>query len=104
MSGTVTVWMDDPYAELAAILMMKRGCTIVGAGTQQRSTPVLQQYHDYSYSNIHLEKIKGPIVRGLLSEDNSINFNSLQSSILYPLIGMTEQEVKQRMTDYARVY
>ena len=104
VSGAVTVWMDDRYAELAALLMMKRGCTVGGAGTKLKHMPTLQQYNSkftYSiYSNTQFDKTDCPVVRSLLSED----FNNINHSSLYPLIGMTVQDVQQSLEEYARVY
>ncbi|MBS3138140.1 hypothetical protein J4207_00375 [Candidatus Woesearchaeota archaeon] len=98
VSGTVYVRMDDEYAELAALLMMKRGCAIFGIGTK-KETPVLRRYHsDFAHLNISSNDTLVPIVRGLLSED----FNTSKISF-YPLIGMTEQDVEQRLAAYARI-
>ena len=98
MSGTVNIFMDDTYAELAALLMIKRGCAVLGIGTK-KETPVLSRYNsDFKCLNISLDNTSNPIVRGLLSEA----FNSSKQSF-YPLIGMTEQDAQQRLAAYARI-
>jgi len=98
VSGMVTVWMDDPYAELAALLMCKRGCTVRGAGTVQRKFPILSNYiSDFDYVAAPFESFS-PIVRGTLAPEG---FNIAE---LYPLIGMTADDADERLSYYAHLY
>ena len=90
--------MDDPYAELAALLMCKRGCTVRGAGTVQRKFPILSNYiSDFDYVAAPFESFS-PIVRGTLAPEG---FNIAE---LYPLIGMTADDADERLSYYAHLY
>jgi len=89
VSGSVIVNSSDKYAECAALLMLKRGCFVTF--TESKSFPLFAQFATASSKAPHLATVRGTL-------DIEQPINSLPE--LYPLIGMTEDDVKEKMRKF----
>ena len=88
VSGVITIPSADPHAELAGLLLLKRGCSIVFTG--KHAFPIFDSYTT--------ESAETPIAcaRGTLSIVRTL-YNLPE---LYPLIGMTEEDVKLNLNHF----
>ena len=88
VSGTVRV-LDGPFARLAALLMMKRGCS-VSSGDDFIEV----------FGNSHHSEPDTAVVSCSL---DAVPLN-IEVSTLYPLVGMTVEEAREKLNHYEIVY
>ncbi len=111
VSGTVIVLMDERYAELSALLMMKRGCEVVGAGNKVREFSILDFFIPSGFrfiplhSGLVLDTIAqsvGALALVASSHVRDISLNT-QLPILNPLAGMNEEEAASKLHEYESI-
>lgn len=115
VSGTVAVLFDCPEAETAALLMMKRGCHVVGIAFGQKQLDfsflslflVAELPFEYIISieqltSIAVQHSALALVVGRL-DVSDITLNS-HLPILCPLIGMDQMEVRGLFASHENIY
>lgn len=117
VSGNVLVFLDSPHASLASILMLKRGCTVVGVTTSDKtfSSSITQ----FSSNKIPIIKISTfqeiqpllnkynahAVVTGDTNPNATLTLNiPCNTLVLNPLVGMTENEAEQLLNHYESLY
>jgi thiamine biosynthesis protein ThiI len=88
VSGTVRV-LDGPFARLAALLMMKRGCSVLNG-----------DHFIGAFGNLNHSDQEMAVVSGSL---DAVPLN-IDVSTLYPLAGMTAGEAQEKLSHYETVY
>jgi adenylyl- and sulfurtransferase ThiI len=108
--GRVICLMDNPNSLLAAVLIMKRGCSVLPCGKAEMDLSPLKRYYpsqklqlrkikDYAeLDKIAQEKrIKAVVVADTISE---IKEYPTQMLVLRPLVGYTPEEVESLLKKY----
>ena len=107
VGGKVVVLVEDKKSLLAGLLMMKRGCNVRFVGFEDKDLEFVDRYcfGDVEFTKLRdvdeflgLAKKYGVLVVGQnLSDFKEMDLNC---AVLRPLIGFTDDEVEQLLSEY----
>jgi thiamine biosynthesis protein ThiI len=110
VEGKVVVLIENQNSLLAALLMMKRGCSVVPVAFSEKDISLLKKYaHGQEIKLFLINRIEDVlkiaketraqalVVGEILNEKKETNLNIL---ILKPLAMFTDDEIKQKMRDF----
>jgi adenylyl- and sulfurtransferase ThiI len=110
VTGSVAVLTDQAEAELAAILMAKRGCTINLIGQQDPKYKILPNFlpstttfHEITHNNKIPQILEITKSIALVSAHSKPDITLNKVTTLYPLIGKTEEDIKIEITHYENI-
>lgn len=109
IEGNVAVLIENEYSQLAAWLMMKRGCNVYPVAYEEKDLLFIQKYAYGQKLSLKIIKTTSDLneymeeyhCKALVVNDcdiNTIRQQETQAILLRPLIGMTQEEVKELYT------
>ncbi len=107
-SGTVLALLDGSESDLAAILMMKRGCSIIGLVKDSNKHELLQKFSPNQIEMQQIESISQ--ISKIAKEKNMISIVASQELnipnllTLNPLVAFSKEEIGKRLKCYEDLY
>jgi len=104
-SAKVLCNIKDTKSELAAVLVMKRGCAIAIVSKIKTEMldkyaygPSISRFDDDDLDKLAAETNSFAIVKGTTFKE--FKMENLKTPILYPLIGMTDSEINDKIGEF----